>query len=242
MSKRSSAILMLDQNLELFTIKLVWFTEILSKINAHDVCCCWTDKTESIHKKIDFAAWNYTLVGTHDLRTLWSPSVSLNQERDTQRHKEVFFLFIIYCFWKVPHEIRCWPTSLLQHFSSLNSLSPQGFVLFTILTFKQPLPSGAKQATYTTHSWDFHPRHRCPPLSNTHNSFTPGFVTALGGAGLDPVGLLWRIWPSTPRDEPHRWKSGSAGPGPIDLLWRTWAPSQTNVVNLYIRLCIFPEQ
>jgi hypothetical protein len=41
----------------------------------------------------------FVLVGTRDLRTLWSPPVSLNQERDTQRRKAVFILFyFIYLF------------------------------------------------------------------------------------------------------------------------------------------------
>jgi hypothetical protein len=160
------------------------------------------------------------LVGTRDLRTLWSPPVSLNQERDTQRRKAVFILFLIYfynyCFWKVPHEIRCWSTSLLQHFSSLNSLSPQGSVLFTVPSSKQRLPSGAKQATYTTHSWDFRPRHRRPPPPNTHNSITSGFVTAVGGAGPGPVGLLWWTRLGTPHGG---WLTGRecwAGPGRLD--------------------------
>jgi len=153
-------------------------------------------------------------VGTHDLRTLWSPPVSLNQERDTQRRKPAFFfnlIFLIYYFWKVPHEIRCWPTSLLQHFSSLNSLSPQGSVLFTVPSSKQPLPSGAKKTTYTTHSWDFRPRHHRPPLPNTHNSLTPGFVTVVGVPGwARSAFLLWRTRPDTPHGGPGRWKSGSA--------------------------------
>jgi hypothetical protein len=37
-------------------------------------------------------------------------------------------------------------------------------MLFTVPSSKQPLPSGAKQATYTIHSWDFRPCHRRPPL------------------------------------------------------------------------------
>jgi hypothetical protein len=40
------------------------------------------------------------LVGTRDLQTLWSPPISLNQERHTQRRKTTIYLFIyIYCFW-----------------------------------------------------------------------------------------------------------------------------------------------
>jgi len=54
-------------------------------------------------------------------------------------------------------------------------------MLFIVSSSKQPLPSGAEQATYTTHSWDFRPRHRAPP--NTHNSLTPASVTAVGVPG-----------------------------------------------------------
>jgi hypothetical protein len=38
------------------------------------------------------------LVGTHDLRTLWSPLVSLNQETHTQRRKAANFIFILFIF------------------------------------------------------------------------------------------------------------------------------------------------
>ncbi len=38
------------------------------------------------------------LVGTPDLRTLWSPPVSLNQERHTQRCKAANFIFILFIF------------------------------------------------------------------------------------------------------------------------------------------------
>ncbi len=59
----------------------------------------------------------------------------------------------------------------------------QGSVLFIVPNSKQPLPCGAKQATYTTHSWDFRPRHRRPPPPNTHNCLTSGSVTAVGVSG-----------------------------------------------------------
>jgi hypothetical protein len=41
----------------------------------------------------------YLLVGTCDLRTLWSPPVSLNQERHTQRRKAANFnlFYFIFC-------------------------------------------------------------------------------------------------------------------------------------------------
>jgi hypothetical protein len=38
----------------------------------------------------------YQLVGTCVLQTLWSPPVSLNQERHTQRRKAANFIFILY--------------------------------------------------------------------------------------------------------------------------------------------------
>jgi cytochrome bd-type quinol oxidase subunit 1 len=38
----------------------------------------------------------YVLVGTRDLRTLWSPPVSLNQERHTQRRKAVNFIYFLW--------------------------------------------------------------------------------------------------------------------------------------------------
>jgi hypothetical protein len=38
------------------------------------------------------------LVGTRDLRTLWSPSVFLNQERHTNRRKTTIFIFILFIF------------------------------------------------------------------------------------------------------------------------------------------------
>jgi hypothetical protein len=38
------------------------------------------------------------LLGTRDLRTLWSPLVSLNQEGHTQRRKVAIFIFILFIF------------------------------------------------------------------------------------------------------------------------------------------------
>ncbi len=42
----------------------------------------------------------YILVGTHDLRTLWSPPIFLNQERHTQRRKAAVFIFILFILWR----------------------------------------------------------------------------------------------------------------------------------------------
>jgi hypothetical protein len=39
------------------------------------------------------------LVGTGDLWTLWSPPVSLNQERHTQRRKAANFIFILFIYY-----------------------------------------------------------------------------------------------------------------------------------------------
>ncbi len=136
---------------------------------------------------------NLWKTSTHDLRTLWSPSVSLNQERNTQRRKAVFL------FLKSPPWNPLLADLIIVFF---NSLSPQGSVLFTVPSSKQPLPSGAKQATYTTHSWDFRPCHHRPPPPNTHNSLMPGSVTAVGGAGPGPIGLLWWTRPDTPMAGP----------------------------------------
>jgi hypothetical protein len=54
-----------------------------------------------------------------------------------------------------------------------------------------PVPSNlcpldqSKQLTLLTHETS--PRHRRPPPSNTHNSLTPGSVTAVGSDGPGPV-------------------------------------------------------
>jgi hypothetical protein len=94
---------------------------------------------------------------------------------------------------------------------------------------------------------------------------TPDSVTAVGGAGPGPVGLLWRTRPGTPTA--GDWSTGSAGPGssspyksyaglgrpfvtdrpdtPMAGDWPVGSaelgpvgltdPSSTDVVNLYIR-------
>jgi len=174
-------------------------------------------------------------------------SAGFFKPRDTHEGaKQLFYYYYYYLlFLKVPHEIRCWPTSLLQHFFFLNSLSPQGSVLFTVPSSKQPLPSGAKQTTYTTHSWDFCPCHRCPPLPNTHNFLTPSSVTVVRGAGPGSIELLWRTWPSTPHNAPDEWKSGSPRmPGRARSAFcdrPELRHKQTDVMNLYIRfytLCL----
>ncbi len=60
-------------------------------------------------------------MGTRDLRTLWSPLVSLNQERHTQRRKATNFLIFYLLFvtkirWKVPHENIHGEASVLENF------------------------------------------------------------------------------------------------------------------------------
>jgi hypothetical protein len=51
--------------------------------------------------KMQWGLWYVPLVGTPDLRTLWSPLVSLNQERHTQRHKAAnLFFFLIFFLWR----------------------------------------------------------------------------------------------------------------------------------------------
>jgi hypothetical protein len=60
-------------------------------------------------------------VDTRDLRTLWSPPVSLNQERHTQRRKAVNFIFILFICCdenplKVPHENIHGEASILENF------------------------------------------------------------------------------------------------------------------------------
>ncbi len=59
--------------------------------------------------------------GYPDLWTLWSPPVSLNQERHTQKCKATNFIFILFFFvtkicWKVPHENIHGEASILEIF------------------------------------------------------------------------------------------------------------------------------
>jgi hypothetical protein len=82
------------------------------------------------------------LVGTCDLRTLWSPPVSLNQERHTQRRKAATFIFIFYFFvkkirWKVPHENIYGEANILENFPKKNE----------IVTF----PGGEKKEFWNRH-------------------------------------------------------------------------------------------
>jgi len=155
-------------------------------------------------------------VGTRDLRTLWSPSVTLNQERHTKAQSSFlffYFYFLNLLFLKSP------PWNLLLAdliIVFLNSFSPQGSVLFTIPSSKQPLPSGAKQATYTTHSWDFRPCHRRPPRQ-TH-------TTLLRQALSQPWGVPGRArsafcdGPGSAPPTAGDWPAGSAEPGPVGLM------------------------
>jgi len=171
-------------------------------------------------------------VGTRDLRTLWSPSVTLNQERHTKAQSSFlffYFYFLNLLFLKSP------PWNLLLAdliIFFLNSLSPQGSVLFTIPSSKQPLPSGAKQATYTTHSWNFRPCHAALPAKHTQLSYAR-LCHSRGGCRAGPG----RPFVTDPARHPPR--RATDRPGVPSWAWSAWwtrAPSQTDVVNLCIWL------
>jgi hypothetical protein len=55
----------------------------------------WMKKTTTTGQTKDII---YLLVSTRDLQTLWSPPVSLNQERHTQRRKAATFIFYLFIF------------------------------------------------------------------------------------------------------------------------------------------------
>ncbi len=69
------------------------------------------------------------LVGTRDLRTLWSPPISLNQERHTQRHKAANFIFILFIFCdenplKSPSWKHTWWSEHFRKFPKQKTKSP----------------------------------------------------------------------------------------------------------------------
>jgi hypothetical protein len=71
----------------------------------------------------------WLLVGTRDLRTLWSPPVSLNQERHTQRHKATNFIFILFIFCdenllRSPPWKHTWWSEHFGNFSKKKTKSP----------------------------------------------------------------------------------------------------------------------
>jgi hypothetical protein len=70
------------------------------------------------------------LVGTCDLRTLWSPPVSLNKERHTQRRKAANFIFILFIFCdenplKGPPWKHTWWSEHFGKFSKKKTKSPR---------------------------------------------------------------------------------------------------------------------
>jgi len=162
-----------------------------------------------------------------------SPGFFKPRERHTKAQSSFFiYLFILLFLKSLP-----WNSLLADLIIVfLNSLSPQGFVLFTVPSSKQLLSSGAKQATYTIHSETFALTTVAFPRQ-THTIF-------LRRAPSQPWGVPgWAQ--STFYDEPNPApprqarlvqirESRSVGPSPIGLLWRTRAPSQTDIVSLYI--------
>jgi hypothetical protein len=70
------------------------------------------------------------LVGTRDLRTLWSPPISLNQERHTQRCKAANFIFILFIYFcdenllKSPPWKHTWWSEHFGKFSKKKTKSP----------------------------------------------------------------------------------------------------------------------
>ncbi len=154
-----------------------------------------------------------------------SPGFFKPRETHTKAQSSFFFkIFNFYLlFLKSPPWNPLLADLIIVNFCFLNSLSPRGFVLFTVPSSKQPLLSGAKQVTYITHSWDFRPCHHRPPSPNTHNSLTPGFVTVVRSAGSSPVDLLWRTRPDTRT-------TNSIDENP--RVWECWAePSRLSVTN-----------
>ncbi len=71
------------------------------------------------------------LVGTCDLRTLWSPPISLNQDKHTKAQSKLI-LFLFYLFfvtkirWKVPHENIHGEASILGNFPKKNLNRQEG--------------------------------------------------------------------------------------------------------------------
>jgi hypothetical protein len=93
------------------------------------------------------------------------------------------------------------------------------------------------------------------PAKHTQLSYV-GFGHSHGGAGLGPVGLLWRTRLGTPHGGPGRWKSGSARTAragnqrttvpvppvqgtrePADLLWWTRPGTPYDGPGLGVREC-----
>jgi len=143
-------------------------------------------------------------VGTRDLRTLWKPPVSLNQERHTQRHKVVFF-FLNLLFLKSPPWNSLMANLIIATFFLLKfSFSPRVRVVHRP-QFQATSALWSKASNLHYSLVRLPPPPPLPPPS-------PAKHTQLSYAGL-------------------RHSRGGVGPGPIGLLWRTRASSQTNVEN-----------
>jgi len=139
------------------------------------------------------------LVGTRDLRTLWSPTVFLNQERDTQRHKAIFYFFIFnLLFLKSPPQnplladliiatlfllkfffsprIRAVHRSQFQATSALWSKANNLHYSLMKLPPLPPLPSSAKH-TQLSYAGLRHNRERCRAGPGQPSVTDPSFVT-----------------------------------------------------------------
>jgi hypothetical protein len=136
--------------------------------------------------------------------TVKSP-VSLNQERDTQRRKTTFYFYFYFIYFIVFEKSPMKSVAGRPHYCFLKfSFSPRVRAVHrSQFQATSALWSKTNNLHYSLMRLPPSPPPPSPP--NTHNSLTPGSITAMGGVG----------------------------PGPVGLLWRTRAPSQTDVMNLY---------
>jgi hypothetical protein len=75
----------------------IWCSNVLHP--HYSITCNKMLKSTSCQLDKDYCGPYYVpLVGTRDLPTLWSPPVSLHQERHTQRRKAANFIFILFIF------------------------------------------------------------------------------------------------------------------------------------------------
>ncbi len=152
------------------------------------------------------------LVGTHDLRTLWNPLVSLNQDRHTKAQSSLlFFIFLNLnlLFLKSPQ----WNLLLVDLITATLFL----FKFSSLLCPPPPLLSLA-----TAHRFFSRP---CSTRAGNQRTAVP--VPPVQGT-RELADLLWRTRPDTRHDGPNRPKSGSPELSPIGLLWRTRAPSRAD--------------
>jgi hypothetical protein len=164
-------------------------------------------------------------VGICDLRTLWSPPVSLNQERHTQRRKTVFLFILNLLFLKSPP----WNPLLAD------------LITATLFLLKFSFSPGVRavhrsqfQATFALWSKasNLHyslmrlPPPPPPPSPAKHSQLSyTGLRHSRGGAGPGPVGLLWQTWPGTPHSGPGRpdvTDLNSVTDGRSEFIYKIW--------------------